>query len=212
VIIRVDRDLRYVYVNPAFERVQGLPADAILGRVVGETGLMPSAADAWRLTLQQVIATGREQTVELEADVAGGSRIFQVRAAPELGPDGRVEHVIAVSRDVTERMRRAEEQTRLYRELMERDERLREMVEQILLDQTARRRRDRNAAALQQLTPREREILRLLAEGRTNQQIGRVLSLSAGTVRNHISRLLPKLDASDRTQAAIRAIEWGLLD
>jgi PAS domain S-box-containing protein len=212
VIIRVDRDLRYVYVNPAFERVQGIPADALLGRMVGETGLAPSVAEAWRLTLQQVIATGREQTVDIVVNDASGYRVFQVRAAPEFGPDGRVEHVVTVSREVTERALREEEQARLYRELMERDDRLHGMVEQILLDQTVRRQRVRGAEAMQHLTEREREILRLLAAGNTNQQIGLALSLSSGTVRNHITRLLRKLGAADRTQAAVRAVEWGLWD
>jgi PAS domain S-box-containing protein len=212
VIIRVDRDLRYVYVNPAFERVQGLRADALLGRRIGEAGLVPAAAEAWRLTLEQVIATGREQTIEIEAHVPSGHRVFQVRAAPEFGPDGRVENVVTVSRDVTERTRREEEQVRLYQELMEREKRLQDMMQQILLDQEVRRRRPRDIEARPQLTEREREILRLLAAGNTNQRIGRALGLSAGTVRNHMTRLLRKLGAADRTQAAIRAVEWGLLD
>jgi DNA-binding NarL/FixJ family response regulator len=44
----------------------------------------------------------------------------------------------------------------------------------------------------------------------TNREIGKRLNLSAGTVKNHITRLLPKLQAADRTQAAVRAVELGL--
>lgn len=55
------------------------------------------------------------------------------------------------------------------------------------------------------LTPREREVLDLLASGRTNSQIAAVLGLSLKTVQNHVSRILDKLQASDRTQAVLRA-------
>jgi DNA-binding NarL/FixJ family response regulator len=55
------------------------------------------------------------------------------------------------------------------------------------------------------LTTREREVLDLLAEGASNQQIARSLGTSLKTVQNHVSRILDKLQAADRTQAALRA-------
>jgi DNA-binding NarL/FixJ family response regulator len=61
------------------------------------------------------------------------------------------------------------------------------------------------------LSPREAEVLRLMANGRTNEQIARELLLSTSTVKNHVGRILSKLGASDRTQAAIMAIEMGLI-
>ena len=61
------------------------------------------------------------------------------------------------------------------------------------------------------LSPREAEVLRLMAKGRTNEQIARELLLSTSTVKNHVGRILTKLGASDRTQAAIMAIEKGLI-
>jgi Response regulator containing a CheY-like receiver domain and an HTH DNA-binding domain len=57
------------------------------------------------------------------------------------------------------------------------------------------------------LTPREREILRLLAQGFTNQEIGEHLALSIGTVKNHLSVIFAKLAVRDRTQAALWARE-----
>jgi DNA-binding NarL/FixJ family response regulator len=56
-----------------------------------------------------------------------------------------------------------------------------------------------------ELTAREREVLDLLAEGASNQQIARSLGISLKTVQNHVSRILDKLQAADRTQAALRA-------
>ena len=61
------------------------------------------------------------------------------------------------------------------------------------------------------LTDRETEILRLLAQGQTNPQIARELVVSPGTVKNHVRHIIAKLGVSDRTQAAVRAMELGLL-
>jgi DNA-binding NarL/FixJ family response regulator len=62
------------------------------------------------------------------------------------------------------------------------------------------------------LTPRELEVLRLLAQGLTNRQISQELVVSAATVKVHIEHLIHKLGVSDRTQAAVRASQAGLLD
>ena len=62
------------------------------------------------------------------------------------------------------------------------------------------------------LTPRELDVLRLLARGLTNREISRELVVSAATVKVHIEHLLAKLEVSDRTQAAVRASRAGLLD
>ena len=61
------------------------------------------------------------------------------------------------------------------------------------------------------LTPRETEILRLLASGFTNRQIADALFLAEGTVKNHISTVLAKLGVKDRTRAVLRALHLGLL-
>jgi NarL family two-component system response regulator LiaR len=60
------------------------------------------------------------------------------------------------------------------------------------------------------LTNRELDVLQLLARGHTNAEIAERLFLSEGTVRNHVSAVFSKLDVSDRTQAAIIAIHYGL--
>jgi DNA-binding NarL/FixJ family response regulator len=63
---------------------------------------------------------------------------------------------------------------------------------------------------ISKLTDREIEVLRLLANGLSNTDIADRLCLSEGTVRNHVSSILAKLDVSDRTQAAVIAIQHGL--
>ena len=64
---------------------------------------------------------------------------------------------------------------------------------------------------LTQLTEREREILALLARGASNREISEALYIAGGTVKNHLSNILSKLGVRDRTQAALRARELGVL-
>jgi DNA-binding NarL/FixJ family response regulator len=62
------------------------------------------------------------------------------------------------------------------------------------------------------LTDREREVLALIARGRSNREIARALVLSEKTVKTHVSNILMKLDLSDRTQAALWAVRHGVSD
>jgi two-component system, NarL family, response regulator LiaR len=64
---------------------------------------------------------------------------------------------------------------------------------------------------LENLTPREVEVLKLLSQGQTNPQIARNLLFSVSTVKAHVRSILNKLGVSDRTQAAVRAIEFRLI-
>ena len=61
------------------------------------------------------------------------------------------------------------------------------------------------------LSERETEVLRLLAEGASNKDIAARLVLAEGTVKNHVTNILTKLDVRDRTQAAVRARQLGLV-
>jgi DNA-binding NarL/FixJ family response regulator len=61
------------------------------------------------------------------------------------------------------------------------------------------------------LTPRELEILSLVARGHTNREIAGRLIVAVGTIKVHVEHILGKLGAADRTQAAVRAVELGIV-
>ena len=61
------------------------------------------------------------------------------------------------------------------------------------------------------LSPRELDVLGLIAEGRSNKQIAEALSIGVATVKTHVEDILEKLSASDRTQAAVKALRQGLI-
>jgi DNA-binding NarL/FixJ family response regulator len=79
-----------------------------------------------------------------------------------------------------------------------------------LLASFARPRPTLGAAAFPELTVREREILELVARGRSNPEITAQLVLSPKTVRNHVSNIFSKLQARDRAEAIVRAREAGM--
>jgi len=70
---------------------------------------------------------------------------------------------------------------------------------------------ERGARSLAELTEREREVMTLIARGRSNAEIARELFLADQTVKTHVSRILTKLDLRDRTQIVVSAYESGLI-
>jgi DNA-binding NarL/FixJ family response regulator len=94
------------------------------------------------------------------------------------------------------------------------DAQLSPAVTKRLLDQVARRLPaavDHDQALLAELTAREQEVLRLLAVGMSNSEIGEALVVSEATVKTHVSNVLAKLGLRDRVQAVIYAYENGLV-
>ena len=63
-----------------------------------------------------------------------------------------------------------------------------------------------------QLTERELEVLRAMAEGKSNREIGAALFISEGTVKSHVNSILGKLGVEDRTQAVTAALRRGLVE
>jgi DNA-binding NarL/FixJ family response regulator len=91
------------------------------------------------------------------------------------------------------------------------------LLQPILTDRLLRAASARNVpvdglARPEPLTPREQDVLQLVAAGYSNQEIAEALHLAAGTVKNHVSSVLLKLGVRDRTRAVLRALDLGILD
>ena len=71
--------------------------------------------------------------------------------------------------------------------------------------------RNQNGAVNNALTPRERQVLGLVAGGFTNREIGEKLGITTGTAKAHVERVISKLGVTDRTQAAVQGIALGLV-
>jgi PAS domain S-box-containing protein len=212
VIVRFDGDLKVTYVNPAIERVLGTAAESLIGKATyRDLGILEPLAPAWELVLRQVWRTGREQSFELTIQAPLGERVFESRIVPELSPEGDVQSLLSIWRDITDQQRAEAERSELYRELVAQQDRVLELMGRLSEDRERTLERTAAASPLN-LTEREREILRLLAAGRTNREIGAEIGLTTGTAKNQVAHLLSKLNVSDRTQAAVRAVQLGIID
>jgi PAS domain S-box-containing protein len=102
VVVWVDRELRYLYVNRAIETATGRPAIDFLGRTNEELGMPAAESALWRKQLSEVIESGRPVLFEFEFDTPEGRRRFQSTAAPITSSDGPVDSAVVISRDITD--------------------------------------------------------------------------------------------------------------
>ncbi|WP_445240817.1 PAS domain S-box protein [Microcoleus vaginatus] len=102
VIIRTDKDLRYIYVNQAVARSQGKPISFFLGKTSQEIGMPPELCQRWDETLHKVLETGQEEIIEFEGFSINGLRSYQSHVVPELDKNGVPESALIVARDITE--------------------------------------------------------------------------------------------------------------
>jgi PAS domain S-box-containing protein len=208
IISRFDRDLRLIYVNGAAERLTGVCADDLVGRTMQDIRIDTPQVRALDLALRQVFRTGTQRMLELEAPTVLGPRTFQTYMAPEFDPDGTVRSIVVAARDITQQQRTEQERVGADERVLARLDELRELITR----SHATHRQQIEAVVVQgQLTPRELQILSLIARGWSNREIADDLGVSRGNVKNQVSRLLEKLDVSDRTQAAIQAVRLGLV-
>jgi PAS domain S-box-containing protein len=103
VIARFDRNLRHTYVHTSVKLATGIPPEAYLGKTSREMGLPDTLIDMWEHSLRQVFASGKEETIEYSVAIPNRRWFYQSRIVPEFDPQGIVQSLIVITRDITER-------------------------------------------------------------------------------------------------------------
>lgn len=192
IVIRLDRGFRFTYVNARTAQVAGIPPEAFIGKTSSEIGLPQELIDLWMQPTRRAFDTGQVKTLEFSYPSPGGATEWEERFIPEFAPDGAVESLLIIGRDITERKRleRLAESSRdeiraLAASLMTAQEEERRRVSRELHDQTC-----------QQLASLAIDIAGLAAEPTLPEAVRRSLrSLQARVVRTaeetrHISHEL----------------------
>ncbi len=172
-------------------------------------GSAPSGEDALRM-----IEEREPDVLLLDLRMPGMSGVETLHALKSAGRSVRV--IILTNYETDEDIYRAVQAG--AQGYLLKDTSLREMLEAIRTVHAGKRYIPRHIASRlaermvrTNLTARELEILKLLSKGPTNKQIGHALGISDNTVRNHVLKIIEKLEVSDRTEAATTAIQRGLI-
>ena len=172
-------------------------------------GSAPSGEDALRLLEER-----ETDVILLDLRMPGISGVETLQALKSAGKAVRV--IILTNYETDEDIYRAVQAG--AQGYLLKDTSLREMLEAIRAVHAGKRYIPRHIASRlaermvrTDLTARELEILKLLSRGPTNKQIGHALGISDNTVRNHVLKIMEKLEVSDRTEAATTAIQRGLI-
>lgn len=103
IIMRLDRQYRYLYINPTVEQQSGIPTTAFLGKTVHDLNPSEAMASLWCAAIDRVFATGDSQAIEFEIPTTAGITYYLSRIVPEFAPDGSVQTVLAIARDISDR-------------------------------------------------------------------------------------------------------------
>jgi PAS domain S-box-containing protein len=199
-------DLRQSIVawNAAAEALLGYGEQEVLGRkcgsVLGICGTRGADCDTQRCNAIANMLRGRLTShIEVEVQARTGSvRRLSMSIVPTHSTNGDV-HVLHLFHDIGQDRRQASADDHAAM--------VRATHPPMQTDSHGRGRGE----VPRQLTHREREVLHLLAAGQTTKEIAAALSISPITVRNHVTRVIEKLDVKTRLQAVVAASHWGLI-
>ncbi len=131
IIARFDQNLRHLYVCRAVEQATGMPPEAFLGMTHRELGFPEQLCDFWEENLRQVFDAERGKTIEFEFSTPKGKRYYHSMLVPEFSPDGSVNSVLSIARDLTDYKQAEQERLRLLQALKSEQKLLQATLEQM---------------------------------------------------------------------------------
>lgn len=199
-------DFEILWINRLLATIHRCSADQAIGKICYETfhGCDRICENCF---LEEVKANGR--TVVLEKShvfPSGKERWGEIHAYPIRGKDKSLAAIAVLIFDTTTRIKTLAKH-KAYSDLL--SHKLSELSENS--GSSNAENHPSSTGLIQTLSNRETEVLRLVVDGYTNPQISQMLNISGNTVKRHMSNLFLKLDVSDRTQAAVRAIRERLI-
>lgn len=199
---------RILNVNHAFLEITGWSYEEVIGRKPGEIELWESAG-VRRDVETRLAETGSFRGFELRLKTKAGELIDCLVSSETVTIHGEL-CVLSVLQDISERKKTEVELITAIEAAMQDSTWLSHKI----MDKLAALRSPRSAGAGASaigldLTPREREVLGLIAQGKTDGAIAEALSLSRNTVRNHVARLYAKIGVHNRSEALIWARDRG---
>jgi PAS domain S-box-containing protein/putative nucleotidyltransferase with HDIG domain len=121
-IVRFNLDLQHIYCNAAVEHQLGVPVHRFIGKTFLEIDGPPEELKFMHQLLKKALETGKEQQTEQRFPLLFGQKYFQTRIVPERDEKGRIESLLAVSRDISERKQAEEalqESDKIFKQFME---------------------------------------------------------------------------------------------
>jgi PAS domain S-box-containing protein len=200
---------RILDVNDAFTAATGYAAEEVVGRDPGELKLLASPA-ARRQLEQALEKTNSVRNFEIQMLTRDGLPIDCLVSAETATIHGQ-RCVLSVLQDITERKRSEADLIAAIETVMQDTSWFSRTVIEKLAQLRQPHGTNRSRAELADLTPREQEVLGLMCQGQTDDEIARTLKLSRNTVRNHVSMLYNKIDVHRRSAAIVWARERGIV-
>lgn len=119
VVVRMDRDGRHLYANPAVQQATGLPPEAFIGKTNAELGMPAESVALWMATLRRAFAQRRSERLEFAYPGPRGLRHWESAIAPEPVEAGAPPTALVISRDITERKQAEADRAAMSRRLVD---------------------------------------------------------------------------------------------